>query len=85
MKIRDSVAFVTGANRGIGLPFVHSPLTQKKEDTMSANDTLSYDVFVSEPIPLNVTGLLPSGEPHSRRCRPRASTARTTRCPWTRL
>ena len=31
---------------------------------MSTNDTLSYDVFVSEPIPLNVTGLLPNGERH---------------------
>ena len=31
---------------------------------MSTDDTLSYDVFVSEPIPLNVTGLLPNGEPH---------------------
>ena len=31
---------------------------------MSANDTLNYDVFVSDPIPLNVPGLLPNGEPH---------------------
>jgi hypothetical protein len=31
---------------------------------MSANDTLSYDVLVAEPIPLNVTGLLPNGERH---------------------
>jgi len=31
---------------------------------MSTKNTLSYDVFVSEPIPLNVTGLLPNGEPH---------------------
>jgi hypothetical protein len=29
---------------------------------MSTNDTLSYDIFVSGPIPLNVTGLLPIGE-----------------------
>ena len=29
---------------------------------MSTDDTLSYDVFVSEPIPLNVTGLLPNSE-----------------------
>jgi hypothetical protein len=29
---------------------------------MSTNDTLSYDVFVSEP--MNVTGLLPNGERH---------------------
>ena len=31
---------------------------------MSINDTLGYDVFVSEPIPLNVDGLLPNGERH---------------------
>ena len=31
---------------------------------MSTNDTLSYDVFVSEPIALNVTGQLPNGERH---------------------
>jgi glyoxylase-like metal-dependent hydrolase (beta-lactamase superfamily II) len=31
---------------------------------MSINDTLGYDVFVSEPIPLNVAGLLPNGERH---------------------
>jgi glyoxylase-like metal-dependent hydrolase (beta-lactamase superfamily II) len=31
---------------------------------MSTNDTLSYDVFVAEPIPENVTGLLPNGERH---------------------
>jgi glyoxylase-like metal-dependent hydrolase (beta-lactamase superfamily II) len=31
---------------------------------MSNNDTLGYDVFVSEPIPLNVAGLLPNGERH---------------------
>jgi hypothetical protein len=29
---------------------------------MSTNDTLRYDIFVSGPIPLNVTGLLPIGE-----------------------
>jgi hypothetical protein len=29
---------------------------------MSTNDTLCYDIFVSGPIPLNVTGLLPVGE-----------------------
>jgi glyoxylase-like metal-dependent hydrolase (beta-lactamase superfamily II) len=32
--------------------------------TMSTNETLGYDVYVSEPIPLNVTGPLPNGEPH---------------------
>ena len=31
---------------------------------MPTNGTLSYDVFVSGPIPLNVSGLLPNGEPH---------------------
>jgi glyoxylase-like metal-dependent hydrolase (beta-lactamase superfamily II) len=31
---------------------------------MSTNDTLDYEVFVSEPVPLNVTGLLPNGESH---------------------
>ena len=31
---------------------------------MSANDTLSYDVFVSEPIRQNGAGLLPNGERH---------------------
>jgi hypothetical protein len=31
---------------------------------MSANNVLSYDVFVSDPIPQNVTGLLPNGETH---------------------
>lgn len=31
---------------------------------MSTNNDLRYDVFVSEPIPQNVTGLLPNGEPH---------------------
>lgn len=35
-----------------------------KENTLFANDTLSYDVFVSDPIPQNVTGLLPNGERH---------------------
>jgi hypothetical protein len=39
---------------------------------MSANGTLSYDVFVSEPIPLNVTGLFPMASAICfRRCRPR--------------
>jgi hypothetical protein len=36
----------------------------KKGDSMSANNVLSYDVFVSDPIPQNVTGLLPNGETH---------------------
>jgi glyoxylase-like metal-dependent hydrolase (beta-lactamase superfamily II) len=31
---------------------------------MSTNDTLGYEVFVSDPIPMNVTGLLPNGERH---------------------
>jgi len=31
---------------------------------MSANNVLSYNVFVSDPIPQNVTGLLPNGETH---------------------
>jgi glyoxylase-like metal-dependent hydrolase (beta-lactamase superfamily II) len=31
---------------------------------MSTNDPLSYDVFVAEPIPENVTGPLPNGERH---------------------
>ncbi len=31
---------------------------------MSTSNTLSYDVFVSDPIPLSVNGLLPNGEPH---------------------
>ncbi len=31
---------------------------------MSTKDTLNYDVFVSDPIPLNMSGLLPNGERH---------------------
>ena len=31
---------------------------------MSTDDTLGYDIFVAEPIPQNVTGLLPNGERH---------------------
>jgi glyoxylase-like metal-dependent hydrolase (beta-lactamase superfamily II) len=31
---------------------------------MSTDNTVSYDVFVADPIPQNVTGLLPNGEPH---------------------
>jgi hypothetical protein len=31
---------------------------------MSTNDTLTYDVFVAEPIPENVTGVLTNGERH---------------------
>jgi len=30
-----------------------------KQNAVSTDGTLSYEVFVSEPIPLNVTGLLP--------------------------
>src|SRR6266566_7053988 len=36
----------------------------KKENTMPTNGTLSYEVFVAEPIPQNVMGLLPNGEHH---------------------
>jgi len=42
---------------------IHRSL-QKKKHTVSANDTLSYDVFVSEPNPQNGAGLLPNGERH---------------------
>lgn len=28
------------------------------------NNSFSYDVYISDPIPMNVTGLLPNGEPH---------------------
>jgi glyoxylase-like metal-dependent hydrolase (beta-lactamase superfamily II) len=31
---------------------------------MSADSTLGYDVFVSGPVPMNLPGLLPNGEPH---------------------
>ena len=31
---------------------------------MATNNSLSYSVFVSDPIPQNVTGLLPNGERH---------------------
>src|ERR1700688_4644126 len=31
---------------------------------MSTTGTLGYDVFVAEPIPQNVPGPLPNGEPH---------------------
>ena len=31
---------------------------------MAPNEPLSYDVVFSDPIPQNVTGLLPNGERH---------------------
>jgi hypothetical protein len=38
---------------------VNSPLTKDREKTMAPNEPLSYDAFVSDPIPL-----LPNGERH---------------------
>jgi glyoxylase-like metal-dependent hydrolase (beta-lactamase superfamily II) len=35
-----------------------------KEGQMSERDTLGYDVFVSDPFPMNVPGRIPDGEPH---------------------
>lgn len=60
----DSVAFVTGANRGFRLTFVHSRLTKGQEKTMAPNEPLRYDGVFSDPIPQNVTGPLPTGERH---------------------
>jgi glyoxylase-like metal-dependent hydrolase (beta-lactamase superfamily II) len=31
---------------------------------MSSDSILSYDVFVSDPVPMDLPGLLPNGEPH---------------------
>jgi glyoxylase-like metal-dependent hydrolase (beta-lactamase superfamily II) len=38
--------------------------TDSLGEIMSTDGTLGYDVFVSDPIPQNVTGLLPNGERH---------------------
>jgi NAD(P)-dependent dehydrogenase (short-subunit alcohol dehydrogenase family) len=56
MKIQNSVAFVTGANRGLGLPFVHELLTRvAKKVYAGVRDPASTDLPNFVAIRLDVT------------------------------
>ena len=56
MKIRDSVAFVTGANRGLGLAFVQELLPAgARKVCAAARDPKSITLAGATPASLDVT------------------------------
>ena len=56
MRIKDSVAFVTGANRGLGLAFVHVLLAQgAKRVYAGVRNTAGIDLQGVVPVKLDIT------------------------------